>query len=174
MAILQVAAVDELHGAGADLGRLGEGAEHLLGGLDVELLGVELEALGVVHAAGGLHAEQNLVGAGVVGGDVVRVVGGDQRDVEFAFHLKRSFADGLVGIEAVVLNFEEEVALAEEVLVLKPAVRLASSYFPSIRCCADLAGEAAGEADEAFGVFGEEVSCRRAACGRSRAARPRR
>ena len=94
---LEVAAVDELHGAGADFGRLGELAQHLLGALDVELLRVELEALGVVHAAGGLHAEQDFVGAGVVGGDVVAVVGGDQRDVEFALHLEEGVANRFVG-----------------------------------------------------------------------------
>ena len=59
-------------------------ALHLVGGLDVELVGVELEALGVVDAAGGLHAEQDFVGAGVVVAEVVGVVGGDERDVEFA------------------------------------------------------------------------------------------
>ncbi len=68
---LELAALGELHGAGADFGRVGEEAMHLLGGLDVELLRVELEALGVVHAAGGLDAEQDFVGAGVLVFDVV-------------------------------------------------------------------------------------------------------
>ena len=169
---LQVAAVDELHGAGADLGRLREGAEHLLGGLDVELLRVELEALGVVHAAGGLDAEQDFVGAGVVGGDVVAVVGGDERDVEFALHLEERVADGFVGGEAVVLDFEEVVALAEEVFV-EAGGAFGLVVLPFHQVLVDLAGEAAGEADEAFGSVWRGMLCGRGACGRSRAGRPR-
>ncbi len=152
---LQVAAVDELHRAGADLGRLGEGAQHLLGALDVELLRVELEALGVVHAARGLHAEQNFVGARVICGDVVAVVGGDQRDVEFALHLEERVADGLVRGEAVVLDFEEVVALAEEVFV-EAGCALGFVVLPFHQVLIDFAGETAGEADETFGVLREE------------------
>jgi hypothetical protein len=37
------------------------------------------------------------VGARVIGTDVVAVVGGDQRNVEFALHLEECVADGFVG-----------------------------------------------------------------------------
>ena len=94
-------------------GACGEEAMHLVGGLDVELLRVELEALGVVHAAGGLDAEQDFVGARVLVFDVVRVVGGDERDVEIFFEAEHGLGDGFVGGEVVVLDFEEEVAAAE-------------------------------------------------------------
>ncbi len=53
------------------------------------------------------------MGAGVVGCDVVAVVGGDERDVEVALESVERFADGFVGLEAVVLNLEEEVSFAE-------------------------------------------------------------
>ena len=146
---LEVAAVDELHGASADLGVLGEGAQHLLGALDVELLRVELEPLRVVHAACGLHAEKNLVGAGVVGGYVVAVVGGDEWDVEVALHLEERVADGFIRSEAVVLNFQEVVALAEEIFV-EACGAFGLVILPVHQVLVHLAGEAAGEADETF------------------------
>jgi hypothetical protein len=113
---LEVAAFDELHGASADLGVIGEETVHLVRRLDVELLRVELEAVGVVHAARGLNAEQNLVGTRVVVGDVVAVVGSNERDAKLALHLVERLAHGLVGLQAVVLYLEEEVALAEHFL----------------------------------------------------------
>ncbi len=115
---LELAALGKLHGAGADFGSVGEEAVHLFGGLDVELLGVELEALGVVHAAGGLDAEEDFVGAGVLVFDVVRVVGGDERDVEIFFEAEHGLGDGLVGLEVVVLDLEKEVAAAEHGFVV--------------------------------------------------------
>ena len=119
---LELAALGKLHGAGADFGRVGEEAMHLFGGLDVELLRVEFKALGVVHAAGGLDAEEDFVGAGVLVLDVVRVVGGDEGDVEIFFEAEHGLGDCLVGLEVVVLNFEEEVAAAEHGFVARPPI----------------------------------------------------
>ena len=48
--------------------------------------------------------------------DVVAVVGGDQRDVELFFHPEQASRDVLVGLQAVVLDFEEEVPFAEDFL----------------------------------------------------------
>ena len=86
-------------------GLCGNETRHFLGGLDVELLRVELETLGVVHARGGLHAEKDFVGAGVLVFDVVGVVGGDERDAEVFFELEHRFDDGLIRAEVVVLGF---------------------------------------------------------------------
>ncbi len=140
----------------ADFGVLGEGAEHLVGGLDVELLGVELEALGVVHAAGGLDAEQDFVRAGVVGGDVVGVVGGDQRDVEFVLHLEHRVADGLVRARGRGPESRGRSCLCRR-CPGRSLRCLGLVVLPVHHVLGDFAGEAAGEADEAFGVFGEKV-----------------
>ncbi len=134
---------------------VGEHARHLVGGLDVELFGVELEALGVVHGAGGLDAEQDFVGATVAALDVVRVVGGDERDVEVLLHAEHGLDDGFVRAEVVILDFEEEVAAAEDLF------KVAGGGFGLVvvvghEVLRNLAGEAAGEADEAAGVAGEE------------------
>src|SRR5271154_7141838 len=71
----QLAALRKLHGARTDLWSLGEEAIHLLGRLDIELLRIKLEPLGVVHRVGCLYAKQNLVCTRVLVFDVVRVVG---------------------------------------------------------------------------------------------------
>ena len=60
-----------------------------LAGLDVELVGIETEALRVVHRGCRLHAKKDLVRSAVVRGDVVRVVRRDERDVKILLHLQR-------------------------------------------------------------------------------------
>ena len=110
---LQVAALRELHGARDDVRVVREESSHLFSGLDVELFSAELEAFGVVHAAGGLDAEEDLVGAGIGVFDVMRIVGGDERDVEVLLHAKHIVNNGFVRTEVVVLNLKEEVSLAE-------------------------------------------------------------
>ncbi len=84
------------------------------------------------------------------------VVGGDERNVEFALHLEEGFADGFVGSELVVLDFEEVIAFAEEILV-ETGGAFGVFVLPCHQVLVDLAGKAAGEADEAFAVFGEEI-----------------
>ncbi len=62
----------------------------------------------------------------------------------------------LVGFEAVVLDFKEEAVLAEHLGELAGG----ALCFVVLAChevLVELAGEAAGEADEALGVAGEEV-----------------
>jgi len=84
----------------------------------------------------------------------VRVVGGDERDVQLAFEAEEGFVDLLFVFEALVLDFEVEVALAEDVLILLGygfgfLVAASDEFF------AEFSTEAAGEADEAGGVLGE-------------------
>src|SRR5580698_71649 len=95
----EIATVDELHGVGADVRALGEGTAHLLSRLDVELLRVELEPVGIVHASCGLDAEQNLMGTGVIRSNIVAVIGSDNRDVKLLLNAKDGFADRLVGFK---------------------------------------------------------------------------
>ena len=76
------------------------------------------------------------------------------RDLEFAFEAEEIVLNLALGGQALVLNLEVEVALAEDVLVLEgggPGLVV----FAGGELFAELAGEAAGGADEAFGVLGE-------------------
>ena len=67
----------------------------------------------------------------------------------------RSRLDLLLGFEPLVLNLEEEVALAEDVLILPAPRPWPASYLPAIRFFAELARQAAGEADQPLGVLGQ-------------------
>ena len=60
-------------------GDLAEQVPHLLGGLQVVLVTLEVEALGVAHERAGLDAQQRVVGQVVLAVGVVAVVGGQER-----------------------------------------------------------------------------------------------
>ena len=55
----------------------------------------------------------------VVLAEVVAVVGGDERDVEFALEAEEVVVDFLLELETLVLNLEKEIAATEDVLVLE-------------------------------------------------------
>ncbi len=55
---------------------------------------------------------------GVVFAEVVAVVGGDQRNAEFLLQTEEVLVDALLLRQALVLDFEEEIAAAEDVLKL--------------------------------------------------------
>jgi hypothetical protein len=54
------------HGIVNGSGNLGEIVAHLLGGFEIELVGIENEPVGIVDGLLGLDAQQNLVGLGVL------------------------------------------------------------------------------------------------------------
>ncbi len=94
----------DLQGGVAGLREIGEELPHLLGRLHVELLRVELEAIGVgQHLPRLLDAEQDVVGAGVGALRVVGVVGGDQGDPEVAGDPHQGGVHSSLVVEAVVL-----------------------------------------------------------------------
>ncbi len=61
---------------------------------------------------------QRVVGGGVLGTVVVRVVGGDRRQAEGLRDAQQVVAGGPLDGDAVVHQLEEEVVLAEDVLEL--------------------------------------------------------
>ena len=115
---LERTTLGKLHGAADHFRSMGEEPFHLRRALDVELVGIEFEALGVVDGVGGLHAEQHFVRMMIVFAEIVAVVGGDQRDVQLFFQAKEVGVDFLFQFQALVLDFEEEIAAAENVLIL--------------------------------------------------------
>ena len=76
---LDVRPLRDQQGVVTRFGDLGEQLAHLRGRLQVVLLAVELETLGVVDERAGLHAQQGVVGHGVLAVRVVAVVGGEER-----------------------------------------------------------------------------------------------
>ena len=88
------------------------------GALEVELVGVELEPVGVGQRRAGLHAEQRRVGLGVLGAGVVQVVGRHQRQPEVAGQPQQVLLDPPLDVEAVVHELAVEVLGAEDVAEL--------------------------------------------------------
>jgi hypothetical protein len=93
---------------------------------------------------------------GVVFAEVMRVVGGDEGVAGFDRQAVDFGSKALVLFEAVVLNLEEEIVLAEELAVVVGEAFGFVAFFVEDGFV-NVAAEAGGEADEAFGVLGEEV-----------------
>ena len=129
---------------------------HLGRRLEVELLGVELEPVRVVAGRARLDAEQRVVGLGVVLVDVVAVVGGQQRGADPLGDLDQLGVRLVLLGEAVVLQLDEEVVPAED--VLEPGGGLDGAVEVALEePLADEAAEAAAGGDQALPVLLEEL-----------------
>ena len=91
---------------------------------------------------------------GVLGADVMDVVRADDLQVEFARELEEIGGDLVLRREAVILDFDEEVLAAVDVDEASRGLAgvLVAALEQALR---DERGEAAGEGDEALGVFGQ-------------------
>ena len=100
----------------ARLGKLAEHVAHLGRRLDVEVVTLELEPLGVGLQRAGLHAQQRVVRLRVFLVRVMAVVGSEQRRLQPAGDVEQRLEDADVVFDAVVLQLDEEVLTAEQVL----------------------------------------------------------
>ncbi len=132
----------------ARLGQLSERRPHLRRRLQVELVGLELEAGRIGQGGAGLHAQQHLVrrAVGLLG--VVQVVGGDQREVELLGDLDQLRERALLDVDAVLHQLDVEIAPAEDLGVL-PGGALGELVIPALEGLAHLAAGATGGADDA-------------------------
>ena len=89
---------------------------HLGRRLQVVLGALELEPLRVGEQRAGLHAQQRVVRDGVLAVRVVAVVGGEQRRADAPGDLDQLRVGPVLVGEAVVLQLDEEVVAAEDVL----------------------------------------------------------
>ena len=137
---------------------MGEEPFHLRRALDIELVGIELEALGIVDGVRGLHAQQHLMRVMIVFAEIVAVVGGDQRNIQFFFQAEQVGMDLLFQFQSLVLDLQEEIAAAENVLVLSRG-GFGLLVLSRHQIAAQLTGQAAGESDQALGMLGQISSC---------------
>ena len=94
-----------------------EDQRHLLGGLQVELVAVVLQAVGVVDRLAGADAEQDVVRLEVGVLQVMDVVGGDELQVQVLRDRLQTDVDDLLLLDPLVLHLEEEVVGAEDVAI---------------------------------------------------------
>ncbi len=135
---------------------LGEQRAHLLGGLEVELLRVELEPSGLVDLGVRLDAQQRVVRAGVRPLRVVEVVGRDERGAEPAGQLDELWRHLALFLEPVVLELDEVVLRPEDVPV-RAGHPLGLGVVPDLERRADLAGQTAREPDQALRMRSERL-----------------
>jgi hypothetical protein len=88
--------------------------------------------------------------------EIVAVVGGDERDAGFLGEADEVFVYALLDFKALVLNFEEEIAFAENVAEAISILAGQVEFFIHHRF-GDRAAKAGGEGDEAFAVLGEKI-----------------
>ncbi len=100
----------------ARVGHVPEQVAHLGGRLEVVLGALELETVGLREQGPRLHAEQGVVGHRVLTVGVVAVVGGQQRRVQAPCDLDQLGVRAVLVGDPVVLQLDEEVVAAEDVL----------------------------------------------------------
>ena len=110
-----VAAFGDGRGAFERVRQFAEDLGHLLGGLEIKLIGGKAHALGIRHGLAGLNAEQHFLRAGVGAREVMAIVGGHQGNAALAREAHELAIHGPIDLQALVLNFEEEIAFAEDV-----------------------------------------------------------
>ena len=84
--------------------QVAEHVAHLGRALDVEVVALESQSIRIAHERARLHAQQRIVGLGVVRLGVVTVVGREQRRADRARDVEQRLAHALVVVEAVVLQ----------------------------------------------------------------------
>ena len=101
----------------------GKLCDHLLRGLDVQLVGVELHAVGVAQRFPGLQAQHDFMRARVFFFQVVTIVGSDQWDAEFFVDLHEAPVGDQLIIEPIGLDFEIIMVFPEDLAVLSGGLR---------------------------------------------------
>ncbi len=153
---LDVAALRDLPRAIDGVLQFAEQRHHFVARLEVEIGMIPVHAVGIGHRLSRLDAHQNFVRAGVFAAQIVRIVGRDQRDAGFdreAVDLRR---EALVLLEPVILNFEEEVLLAEH-LAIGISEAAGVVVFVVEDGFVEVAAQAGREADQAFGMRGQQI-----------------
>ena len=109
---LEVAHLGDVERARDGVGRVGENLRHLFGRADVPLRAAEAHAVRVVDGLARADAEHHVVRLVVVAEEVVRVVGGDERDTRLLREFDEVFVDSDLVVELMILDFEEVIATA--------------------------------------------------------------
>ena len=117
---LEVAAFGDPQSIRNCLRNLGaENIVHLIISFVVKLLMVHhRHAVGIVKLTAGRDAEQHVLRAGMFLADVVNIVCRDQRQFEFSGEFDQLTVDQFLFLNAVVLHFQIEILLAENIQIL--------------------------------------------------------
>ena len=152
---VQLAHFGDEEGVVQGFGDFAEEFGHFGAGFQVVALVAHAHPGGVPEGLPRLHAEEDVVIAGVLPSDVVDVVGGHEGDAVFAAEFDELAVEFFEPGDAVVLEFEEEGVGAEDV----PIPVDGFDGFPFLALfeeAGDFRGRAPAGGDEPFRVPGEE------------------
>ena len=144
-----------VEGAGRQVDEGAEGVFHL--GAALEEVGAVAHAHAVLLADldAGLDAEEDVMRAAVLLAHIVHVVGGDQLQAELLGPGDQGLVDGDQVGDRVFLQLDKEIVAAEDIDI--PAEALIGFFFSAlVEQLRDLGAEAAGGADNPFGVRGQK------------------
>ena len=113
----QLAHFRHMAGVPDRLGPFVKRGEHLVGGFDIELIGMKPHAVRLIHRLAGLKAQQNVVDFGIVFLEVMAVVRGYQRNAELPMYLSQTLIRDLLLGNRVFLNLQKVVLLPEELAI---------------------------------------------------------
>jgi len=140
----------------ARFGEVAEQVAHLGSALQVVLGAFELESLRVAEQRPGLHAQQCVVRLVVLAVHVVRVVGRDDGGADLLGDLDQLRVGVALGLQPVILQFDEQVVLAED--LLQPPCLLHGALLVALhQCLQDVATQAPGGGDQAVVVLLEQL-----------------
>ena len=117
---------------------------------------VELHAVRVGDGLVRLDAQEHVLGAGVLAAHVVQVVGHDQLEAELRRQLVQAAVHHGLFRQAVVLHFQEQVVLVENVQVF-PHGRAGPFLVPAQDGLGDFALDTGCQADDAFVVLPQDI-----------------
>ena len=125
---------------------------HLRGGLQEEVVGLELEPAGRVQVGRRAHAQQHVVGRRLLAPDVVQVVRDDERQADLGSETQELLVEPPLLGQPVVLELEEEAALPEDLAVLA-GDRAGEIPVVDLEGARDLAVQARRQPDQALAVL---------------------
>ncbi len=153
---LDVAALCDLPRAVHGVLEFAEELHHFVARLEVEVRRTPAHAVRVVEILAGLDAHEDFVRPRILFAEVVRIVGGDEREAGFAGKAHEFGCQALILLQVVVLHFEEEILGAEDVAIL---VRHAPRIVVLVgkQSLRNVAAQAGRHADQALGMRGQQV-----------------
>ena len=121
-----IATSGDRDGAIERVGQFAKHLSHLFGSLKIKLVGRKFHPLGIAHRLAGLNAHQDFLRMRVRARQIVAIVRGNERNAAFVRKPDEIAVDAMFGLQALVLNFQKEIALAENIA---KAMRVGAGLF---------------------------------------------
>jgi len=152
---LDPAALGDVHRVGHQLRPVGEQLRHLVRRLEVRLLPVEGEAVGIALQDPRADAEKRVVHVGVFAPQVMGVIGDHYGEAQLIGQLEDARVDLVLTLDAVVLHLEK-VAVREGAGV-EVGRRFRVFVAPELEVLRDLPRQAGAEHDHSLAVLREDL-----------------